>query len=241
MRINIFIPVYNEERIIKKNVLKVYEEAKKLKQLFKIYIIDDGSTDNTPNLCQGLEKRYKEIKRLFFNNGPSRRENLGKSFLNVPNNEIICFMDTDLASDITRIKELIEYIKQGYDISIGSRYKGIKSVRSIKRLIISKIYNESIKLIFNSKINDHQCGFKAYKSQKIKEIIQEMGYDHSFKRGWFWDVEILVRAQKKGFKIKEFAVKWEAGKQSSFNLKRELKIIKYIPRLYLKLKKESKK
>lgn len=234
--INIFLPIYNEEKIVKENILKVYNEIKKLKEEFKIFIIDDGSKDKTPEICKELTKEHKEINHLYFENGPSRRENLGKSFLNIPNNEIICFMDIDLASDIQRTNDLINYIKEGYDVSIGSRYKGIKSVRSIKRLIISKTYNGIICLLFGSKIDDHQCGFKAFKSEKIKEIIQQMGYDNSFKRGWFWDAEILLRAQKNGFKIQEFPIKWEAGKQSSFNFQRELRILKYMPILFKKIK-----
>ncbi|HLD11223.1 MAG TPA: glycosyltransferase [Candidatus Nanoarchaeia archaeon] len=234
--INIFLPIYNEEKIAKKNILEVYENAKKLKDLFKINIIDDGSTDKTSEICKEFMKEYEEINYLYFKNGPSRRENLSKSFLDVPDNEIICFMDIDLASDITRIEDLVNYIKQGFDISIGSRYKGTKSVRSLKRLIISKTYNSLIKILFGSKIKDHQCGFKAFKSEKIKEIILQMDDDPLFKRGWFWDAEILLRAQKNKLKIKEFPVRWEAGKQSSFDFKRELKIVKYMPILFKKIK-----
>ena len=234
--INIFLPVYNEEKIIEENVLTVYNILKNLKETFKIFIVDDGSKDKTSEICKQLTKKHKEINHLYFENGPSRRENLGQSFLKIPDNEVICFMDIDLASDINRTDDLIDYIKQGYDVSIGSRYKGIKSVRSIKRLAISKTYNEIICLLFGSKMDDHQCGFKAFKSEKIKEIIQQMGYDTSFKRGWFWDAEILLRAQKNRLKIKEFPIKWEAGKQSSFNFQRELKIIRYMPILFKKIK-----
>lgn len=230
--INVFLPVYNEEKIIKNHTLEVYKALKELKEDFKIFIVDDNSKDNTSKVCEELTKEYPQIKHLFFNNGPSRRENLGEAFLSIPDHEIIAFMDIDLAADLSRTKDLMSYIKQGYDIAIGSRYKGIKCVRGLKRFTISKTYNGTIRALFNSKIRDHQCGFKAFKSEKIKKIIKDMGYDQHLKRGWFWDAELLLRAQKEGYSIKEFPVFWEAGKQSSFNFERELRILKYFPSIY---------
>ncbi len=234
--INIFLPVYNEEEIVGRNVLSVYELMGSLNKPFKIFVVDDNSKDGTGEIVRKLASEYDEIECLFFENGPSRRENLGKAFLNVPDEEILCFLDIDLASDINRVGDLINYVEEGYDVSLGSRYKGIKSIRSLERLTISKMYNGVIKVLFNSRVDDHQCGFKAFKAEKIKEVVREMGYDSSFKRGWFWDAELLLRAQKKNFSIREFPVKWEAGKQSSFNWKRELKILNYMPKLYKKIK-----
>ena len=60
----------------------------------------------------------------------------------------------------------------------------------------------------------------------------DMGYDTQMMRGWFWDAELLLRGQKEGYSIKEFPVFWEAGKQSSFNFGRELRIIRYLPKVY---------
>ncbi len=233
--INMFLPVYNEEGIIRKNTLEVYNILNELKEDFKIFIIDDNSNDNTPKICDDLTKEYPEINHLFFQNGPSRRENLGKAFLSIPDHEIIAFMDIDLAADLSKTKDLMSYIKENYDVAIGSRYKGIKCVRGIKRLSISKTYNGTIQTLFNSKIQDHQCGFKAFKSEKVKKVINDMGYDFKLKRGWFWDAELLLRAQKEGYSIKEFPVFWEAGKQSSFNFIRELRILKYLPTIYQKI------
>ena len=61
-----------------------------------------------------------------------------------------------------------------------------------------------MKLYFRSKVKDHQCGFKAFKKEVIFNLIKELGYDKTFKRGWFWDVEHLIRAQRKGYNVYEF-------------------------------------
>ncbi len=236
--LSLFIPVYNGERILEVNISRVYNFLKKNKYDFEIIIVDDNSNDNTLEISKKLSKKYKEIRYLYYNNGPSRRENLGKSFYQSKGN-IIFFMDLDLSVDLIYFNELINKIKEN-DIVIGSRYQGIKAERSIERLLISKIYNLIMKIIFNSKIQDHQCGFKIFKKEKMLEILDYMGYDKTYQRGWFWDVELLVRAQNKLFKIKEIPVKWKGDMESTFNIKRELRILKYILRNRKKIRNGEK-
>jgi hypothetical protein len=82
--------------------------------------------------------------------------------------------------------------------------------------------------LLRSRILDHQCGFKAFKRDVFHSLAVSAGYDGSHKRGWFWDAEILIRAQREGYKIREVPVRWTAAKKSSFNFTRELKVIPYM-------------
>lgn len=228
-KLSVFLPFYNEEEIIKENVSKIIKKLEELDRKFDIFLVDDSSKDNSSKAAKELTKD-KRIHYLFFGNGPSRRENLGKSFLN-SKNPLILFMDIDLATDLEYLKPLITEVENGYDIAIGSRYSGIRAKRELHRKILSYLYNNTIKILFNSKIDDHQCGFKSFRREKLLELLNEMGYDDTFTRGWFWDAELLIRAQRKNFRIKVIPVRWNFAKQSSFNLSRELKVIKYMLKL----------
>ncbi|MFA6461378.1 MAG: glycosyltransferase [Candidatus Woesearchaeota archaeon] len=232
--VSLFLPVYNEEKIIKENVLKLYHLFKENEPLFEIVIVDDNSKDKTGELSKELASAYSEIRYLHFDNGPSRRENLAEAFKQA-NYPIVSFCDVDLATDPQHFPKLINAIREGNDISSGSRYMGIPPAREKKRLIISKLYNFSLRTYFGSKMRDHQCGFKAYNKERLMPLITEAGYDSRFKRGWFWDAEILIRAQKKKYTIYEFPVNWNCGKQSSFNLKRELRMLGYVLKLKWRL------
>ena len=123
-------------------------------------------------------------------------------------------------------------MENGADIAIGSRYSGLKAKRESKRLAISFVYNKIMRILFLTKIKDHQCGFKAFK-RELLPIISGMGFDN--KRGWFWDVEFLARAKRAGYKIKEFPILWvRSERKSSFNIKRELRMIPYVISLRFK-------
>jgi hypothetical protein len=228
MKLSVFIPVYNEENTIKENISRILDTLKSTDRKFELLVVNDASTDNTLKTLREISG----IKIINYTNGPTRRENLAKSFASA-HGDIIMFMDADLSVDLRHVNRLIEEIENGADISIGSRYMGIRSTRSVKRLLISMIYNKIIGLFFDSHIKDHNCGFKAF-NKKVLPLIKEMGFDMN--RGWFWDAELLIRAQKKGHIVKEFPVSWHHGKKSSFKIKKEIRMIPYIISLKWKLK-----
>lgn len=232
--ISVFVPCYNEEQIIEKHILAIYNACIELKKPIELVIVDDGSTDNTPMLAQKIAKQHKEIQYIYYANGPSRRENLAKAF-RIARGDIIIFMDLDLSVPLSYLSKILDGITSGNDIVIGSRYKGSKTKRTLSRFIISMVYNWFMRFYFGSFIADHQCGFKGFKKKILFSILDKMGYDEKFIRGWFWDVELLVRAQRDGYAIDEFSVDWKSGKQSSFDIKRELKMIPYLLKLRWKV------
>src|SRR3989338_3302329 len=143
--LSVFIPCYNEEQRLEKNILLIYHALLLLKKPFELLIVDDGSTDATVQIAQALSAKHKEIKHLYFSNGPSRRENLSKAFYSAKG-DIIAFMDLDLSADIASFPRLVASIEQGNDIAIGSRYKGVRAKREFGRKIISVLYKLFMRL-----------------------------------------------------------------------------------------------
>jgi glycosyltransferase involved in cell wall biosynthesis len=231
LKISLFVPVYNEEKILEQNIRILSSELTKLTDQYELVIVNDNSTDSTSEICKRLSSA--KIRVLTYENGPSRRENLGKAILTAKY-DFIGFTDVDLATDVSYL-EILFYLLKKYDVVLGSRYKGIKPQREIWRLLISKIYNGFMQIYFNSKIKDHQCGFKAFRKDAILQLLSEMGYDYTFKRGWFWDAELLIRAQRKDYNYIEMPVKWVRGEKTTFQFKRELKMLGYVLKLRFRL------
>lgn len=235
MKVSVFIPCYNEEHRLLVNLKKIQDALKEITHSYELILVDDNSSDRTSALGKEIAKKNKHVVYIRFNKGPSRRENLAHAFSYAKANTIL-FMDLDLSADLKDLRKLIKYIDHGYDIAFGSRYKGVAADREASRLIISKVYNGLIGFFFRSTIKDHQCGFKAFNKRKLFPLLQEMEYDETFVRGWFWDAELLIRAQRQGYVLKEFPVEWKEGKTSSFNFSRELRMIPYVIKLWWKLR-----
>ena len=235
IKYSVFVPVYNESKILEKNISLIYKEMKRFKSPFEIIIVDDNSNDQTQAIGKHLEKKQKQIRYVRFASGPSRRENLAKA-MKMARGGILVYIDIDLAVNPKYLKNLI-MDSYNWDIVIGSRYlKGSRVKRTFFRRFISNMYNNFMRFWLGSNIKDHQCGFKAFKKSVVFPIISEMGYDKKLTRGWFWDAELLIRAQRKGHSIKEIPVEWVRGNKSSFNIRRELRMVPYVIKLRGKLK-----
>lgn len=240
-KISLFIPAYNAAQFIREDIKKVYNALLQLSDDFEIIIVDDNSTDKSYRFKRVIDKAKqiagKEIKYLSFNVGPSRRENLAASFY-LAKYDIIGFIDADFSRccDISYFLKAVNILKeQDADMVIGSRYiKGAKTKMRPMRRIFSFFYNLTLRLMFGSKIRDHQNGLKVFRRNSIMPIIEQMGYDDKFIRGWFWDAELLIRAQMKKLKIIEMPIEWHSSKYSTFDIRRELKCLKAI----IQLKKE---
>lgn len=236
-KVSLFVPVFNEEKIIERHVKTFDHAIRKVPFDYEIFIVNDASDDKTAIIAEKIRQIDKNISLLNYKIGPTRRENLAQAFKKA-GGDIIVFADMDLIMGsyfLPDLTNLINEVTAGYDIAIGSRYvPGAKIKRKPFRLLISILYNVLVRFMFKTGIHDHMCGFKAFKKDVISKLVDEMGYDETLRRGVFWDTELLIRAIRHGYKIKEIPVSWQEGDESALYFKREIKAIPYI----IKFKKE---
>jgi glycosyltransferase involved in cell wall biosynthesis len=217
---SMILPVHNEESKIEpcvKTLVKLFR-SKGFKEIgtFEIIIAEDGSTDKSADVGRAMEKQYKEV-RFFHSKSKLGRGKAVKNSIEKARGDKIGYMDVDMATDISHIKELITSLDD-YDYATGSRYaSGSKSSRTGKRLFFSRAYNLLVRLTFGSKINDHQCGFKSFRKSSIEKVNRFSKADH-----WFWDTESLVLANKMGMRVREFPVRWKESRTTTVKFKRDI-------------------
>lgn len=213
MSVSIVLPAFNESERLEKTIKTIYREMKKIQPKFEIIIAEDGSTDGTDKIAASLSKQYKKIKHIHSGKRLGRGRALTRAFKK-SDGEIMIYMDVDLATDLKSLRRLIKEIENGADVSTGSRYaEGSKTRRAFKRLVASKGFNNLVRVLLGSKIMDHQCGFKSFRRKTVLPLLNYIESHH-----WFWDTEILVKAQKKGLIVTEFPVKWKESKDTKVEL-----------------------
>lgn len=225
VKLSIIIPAYNEEKRIKKtldNYSKFF--SKKMKD-FEIVVVLNGCTDNTLLIVKELNKKNKKIKYLDF------KENIGKGGaiiegFKAAEGDLIGFVDADMATPPNAFYDLVKNINN-HDVTIASRWlKGSKI--NVKQPLLKRIgsrgFNFLVKLFFNLKFKDTQCGAKLFKKYVIKNILNDIGITR-----WAFDVNLLYVAKRKHYKIKEIPTEWNAVKASHFNL------FKAIPEMFFGL------
>ena len=208
------IPVFNDLRSLAIAIPKSIEHLSRITEAFELIIAEDGSTGGSAELVRQYEQRDTRIHLLHSDDRQGRGKALNRA-INESKGKIVCYYDVDLATDMHYLPELINSIRDGADIATGSRLiRGSNIVRTGGREIASRSYNFLVRLLLGSRIFDHQCGFKAFNKEHILPILPTIRSSH-----WFWDTEILVRAQRRGYFVREFPVQWRAGKWTTVKIK----------------------
>ena len=229
MKISLIIPAYNEEKRIKKTLLDYDRFLQSNYSDYEIIVVCDGCQDHTPMIVKDFTEINSRIKLLEFEHRLGKGGGLIEGFKNAAG-EIIGFTDADGATSPFEYKKLIESVMKDVDVVIGSRkVKGAKIAvhQSIDREFASKIFNLFINMVFALSVHDTQCGAKVFKRDVIENILPKL-----VTRGFEIDVELLWRAKKENYKLKEIPIVWEHKEEAVFNFK-------FIPNMFIGLLKLS--
>ena len=218
MKVAIIMPAYNEEERIEKTLREYTKFLRKNKVNFEINVIINNTSDNTEKIVKNYSKSNKEIRYLNFKQG-------GKGFAITEGfkdslkrkNDLIGFVDADMATSPEAFYDLIKNIDESDGI-IASRYVPgaiIKQKQPLNRVIVSRIGNLIIRVLFWMNYRDTQAGAKLFKRKPLKKVIPNLSVSH-----WAFDVDLLYQFKKQKFKIIEYPTIWENKEGSKLNLKK---------------------
>ncbi|RCT55142.1 glycosyltransferase family 2 protein [Winogradskyella sp. KYW1333] len=201
MSISVVIPLLNEEDSLKELHDWIVSVMQSNSFSYEILFIDDGSTDKSWDVIQQLSNSNKSVKGIKFLRNFGKSQALHAGFAKAEG-DVIITMDADLQDNPEEIPELYNLIiNDGYDLVSGWKKKRYDSV--IAKNIPSKLFNWAARKTSGVKLNDFNCGLKAYKKTVVKNI-DVYGEMHRY---------IPVLAKNAGFtKIGEKVVQHQARK-----------------------------
>jgi glycosyltransferase involved in cell wall biosynthesis len=202
--VEIVIPVYNEEVVLEKSITTLREYLlEHFPYRWKITIANNASIDGTLEIARRLEATYPDVQVCHLDQ--KGRGRALRTAWSQSEADVVSYMDVDLSTNLQSFLPMVAPIITGHsELSIGSRLaKGARVTRQWKREIISRIYNLIIKLFFWNNFTDAQCGFKAARTSVIKEMLPLIE-----NQNWFFDSEMLLLAEEKGYRIYEVPVDW---------------------------------
>ncbi|MBC7450398.1 MAG: glycosyltransferase family 2 protein [Cytophagales bacterium] len=208
--ISVVIPLYNEEESLPELELWLREVMLKNNFKYELIFVDDGSTDNSWEVIQKLTLQNSNIHAIRFNRNYGKSAGLNVGF-KAAKGEVVITMDADLQDSPDEIPELYKMIKQdGFHLVSGWKKKRFDP---ISKTIPTKLYNAAARFMSGIKLNDFNCGLKAYQNRVIKSV-EVYGEMHRY---------IPVIAKWNGFaKIGEKVVEHRARKYgyTKFGLER---------------------
>ena len=214
--ISVTLPVLNEEARLARSLPRLHGFLSDERRFsFEIVIANNGSTDGTQAIAEGLSRQYRNVRALQI---PQKgRGGAVKAAWLESEAEVLTYMDVDLATDLEAFPALVEAVASGRaDIAIGSRLMaGSKRNRGWRRELISRAYVRLAKLLCGLRCSDAQCGFKAISRSAAQALLPQVEDN-----GWFFDTELLIRAQWGGWRIAEVPVKWTEDRDSRVKILR---------------------
>ena len=208
MKWTIIFAVLNERLRLESGVVRTVEYLESIGfRDYEIIIVDNGSEDETPLIAQGLCERYEAVKyeRISVRGvGAAFRRGVEKS-----DGEIVGYMDIDLSTNIRHLGEAIRIFKDRPEVAYinGSRFARESDTKGRKwyRRITSQGLLILLKLFLRMKSTDAICGFTFLRRETALSLVEGCSQDN----GWFYMIEFLLRAEKRGVNILDYPVEWQ--------------------------------
>jgi glycosyltransferase involved in cell wall biosynthesis len=212
--VSVILPVFNDRQALERAIPESVAALSKITDAFEVIVAEDGSTDGSADFVRSWHEKEPRVRLLHADERLGRGRALNRA-IEAARYEVVCYYDVDLATDLAHLPELVGAIRSGADIATGSRLMPDSDiVRSGGREVASRGYNFLVRTILRSRLHDHQCGFKAFRRERVLALVPEVQAPH-----WFWDTEVLVRGQRKGYVVKEFPVVWRQGPGTTVRFK----------------------
>lgn len=210
MLVAIVIPVLNEAHVLEDSVNQLRRRmAELLRCRWRIVIVDNGSTDGTDEIARQVSATHQDVDFLRLDKR-GRGRALRYAWMQ-SSADIVCYMDVDLSTDLTALPQALAALAvDGYHIAIGSRLMRSSQIRrSLKREVISRIYNLLVRAVLHTRFSDAQCGFKVLTRQAAHRLVPQVK-----DQDWFFDTELLVLAERQGYRIRDIPVTWNEDPDS---------------------------
>ena len=168
MNISVVIPLLNEKESLRELTDSLKDVMKSYNFSYEIIFIDDGSSDNSLDIIEELSSKSDTIKGIKFHRNYGKSQALHAGFLK-SQGKVVFTMDADLQDDPKEIPAMYDMIiNDNFDLVSGWKKKRFDSV--IFKNIPSKIFNFAARTTSGIKLNDFNCGLKAFKKDVIKSI-----------------------------------------------------------------------
>jgi len=214
LKLSLVIPAYNEKMNIIPTIRKLSETLRKEKIPFEMIIVNDCCTDGTQEIVEEERKNIPEIKLINkgFPRGFGRAVRVGISNIT---GDIMALVMADLSDDPDDLIQCYRKIEEGYDCVFGSRFKKKSKITNypIIKLIVNRIVNRMLQLLFWTKHNDLTNAFKVYRSHVIREIQPLYACHFNI------TIELSLSALIRNYKIASIPIQWNGRTWGQSNLK----------------------
>lgn len=204
-RWSVVVPAYNEARRLRPYLDDIVAFFEGRGEGYEVLVVDDGSTDGTAEVVERVARVHPTVRPLRQPENQGKGAAVRRGMLSA-RGELRVFADADGATPITELKRLEAACAAGADIAIGSRVlpdSAVSVTAQPHRVAAGRVFNWVVARLGLRGIADSQCGFKAFRAAAADDLFGRLRT-----AGFGFDVELLLAAQARGYRIVEVPVNW---------------------------------
>jgi dolichyl-phosphate beta-glucosyltransferase len=221
LAISIVVPCFNEESRLPASLSKVERWVEAGGRLAELVLVDDGSQDCTGSLIAEAARDHGYVRAMAMPTNRGKGRALAEGVA-LTSGALVLISDADFSAPIDELPKLETAIAEGADVAIGSRAKrGAREVdQPVHRRLMGKGFNLAVQALLLPGLWDTQCGFKLFRGDVARELFAGLTTD-----GFAYDVEVLYRARRHGYRLAEVPVRWinsDTSRVQAFRHSREM-------------------
>jgi len=219
---NILFPVYNEEKRLERGITKTLAFLKTYlpREDIRLTIVDNASVDHTEQIAQQLEKKYENVSYMRI-----PEKGVGAAFRAGAASgtaDIVGYMDVDLSTDLRTLLIMRKIFIKDPSVMMVNASKQAKKSKTIGRSPFRNLTSKGLTLVMKAalgmKASDAICGFKFFRRDFVRELIRQSDREEN---GWFFIIELLIRAERSGAKIVEVPVIYREAEGGHVNVPKQ--------------------
>ena len=218
--LSLVIPAYNEESRLLPSLQRIDEHLSTRPYCSELVVVDDGSTDRTPELLRGFAPTAPDrvqVRLLSHDRNRGKGAAVRTGCL-AAQGECVVFTDIDLAVPVEEVDRVLERLEAGADVVVGTRLhpggEDMRSSQPLLRRLAGRLFVLVRRLVALPEHHDTQCPLKGFRRPAAQRLFAAQRLS-----GWAFDVEILYLANRWGLRVEELPVRWDHVEGSRLGLR----------------------
>jgi dolichyl-phosphate beta-glucosyltransferase len=218
--LSIVVPAYNEANRLPPTLSKLEEFFRGFTHSYEVLIIVEQSGDGTLEIASEITSQQAHFQVI------DNRVQRGKGYavrsgMNRARGNFVFYMDADLSVPLAEVAAFLRYWEENphVDVLIGNRRHALSRItrrQAWLRRTMGQAFNRILHGCGLAPLHDTQCGFKAFRQSACREIFSRQKLD-----GFAFDVEVLLLAERLGFRIADLPVEWINSTESKVRIVRD--------------------
>jgi glycosyltransferase involved in cell wall biosynthesis len=189
---------YNEAPVLLQSFAEIRETLQSLHAPWEVLFVDDTSRDGTREMLSDLLARHADgsVRTIFHERNLGRGATVSDGFREA-RGEFVGYLDLDLEVHCRYIPALLGALQKGADVATIRRIYAFQPA-SLDRYLMSRGYSFLVRKLLGTRLHDTETGYKFFRRESLLPLLEQIRDP-----GWFWDTEIMIRAERRGLRIVE--------------------------------------